>query len=129
MIKKYAIQHESTWARIVVEVDLEFEYVINGAGEKYKTEMAIKDMVDFWTGSEERLADNDEDYLRTFLKQLCEHVMRMLATSNWNEKGVIDAMMDEEGWCPMDGSCGIKIVSVSEMEFNQDDFEISELKI
>jgi hypothetical protein len=55
--------------------------------------------------------------------------MRMLATSNWNEKGVIDTMMDEEGWLPMDGSCGIKIVSVSEMEFNQDDFEISEIKI
>jgi hypothetical protein len=35
-------------------------------------------------------------------------------------------MMGEEGWYPMDGSCGIKIVSVSEMEFNQDDFEIKE---
>lgn len=128
-MKKYAIMHEPTWGRVVVEVDLEFEYEVSASGEKYKTEQAIKDMVDFWTGSEERLGDNDGDYLNTFLKQLCEHVMRMLATSNWNEYGVIDAMMDEEGWCPMDGSCGIKIVSVSEMEFNQDDFEILEIKI
>lgn len=125
-MKKYVISHEPTWAQIVVEVDMDFEFERPGLGEKIRTEDLIKDMVDFWADWEEKLADNDDDYLRTFLKQLCEHVMRMLATSRWNEKGVIEEMMGEEGWYPMDGSCGIKIVSVSEMEFNQDDFEIKE---
>ena len=125
-MKKYVISHEPTWAQIVVEVDMDFEFGRPGLGEKIRTEDLIKDMVDFWADWEEKLADNDDDYLRTFLKQLCEHVMRMLATSRWNEKGVIEEMMGEEGWYPMDGSCGIKIVSVSEMEFNQDDFEIKE---
>jgi hypothetical protein len=126
-IKNYQVEHRPTSGGIEVEIDLDFTKKINtpNGEEDYTIEKLIKDMVEFWTGWEDKLEDNTGDYLDTFLKQLCREVITITAHNNLNHLGVIDYMEGEEGWCRLDGSCGIKLINVWDSDFTtQDDYEI-----
>ena len=132
-IKAFRVEHNPTYGEIEVEIDLDFVVKIkNKKGEEksYPIMESIKSMVDFWTGCEKRLDENDGDYLKTFLKQLCHEVMTLVSAENLSARGVIEEMKDKEGWCPMDGSCGIKLLSVTAPDFSvQSDYEITELEL
>lgn len=41
-----------------------------------KAATVIKEMVDFWSGSEERLAIHDGDYFKAWVQQVAEYVLR-----------------------------------------------------
>lgn len=132
-IKTFRVEHTLTYGEIEVEINLDFIGKIKnkkGEEKQYPIMESIKSMVDFWTGSEKRLDDNDGDYLKTFLKQLCQEVISIVSNSNLSVNGVIDEMKDSEGWCPMDGSCGIKLLSVTKPDFStQHEYEITELNL
>lgn len=122
MIKKFKIEHEPTCGEIEVEID--FGVKIND----FSVKELIKAVVDFWTGSKERLSDNDDDYLITFLKRLCEEVMRISADKNLNTQEIIEEFKYLEGWMLIDGSYGIKLKSFIEPDFKyQNDYIITEL--
>ncbi len=119
----YTVQHEPTGGEITVEIDEEFV-----TGSKTCAGL-MKSMVDFWTGSEKRLDENDGDYTRTFLKQLCERAMILSANSNLNAYGVIKELKEEEGWLALDGTFGINLITVSRPELDyQSDYKIEESK-
>lgn len=65
---------------------------------------ALKEMVEFWSGWEERLAANDDDFLKTWFRQLIRETIL---------RGV---PCDREGWVPLDGSCGIRVEVVEHWE-------------
>lgn len=132
-IKAFRIEHTPTYGEIEVEINLDFVNKIknkDGEEKSYPIMESIKSMVDFWTGSEKRLDENDGDYLQTFLKQLCHEVITLVSTDNLSAAGVIEEMKGKEGWCPIDGSYGIKLLSVTAPDFStQNEYEITELDL
>lgn len=88
---------------------------------------AIKQMVEFWTDWEQLLEDNSGDYTKAFLQQLARQAFLICAGNNYNTFGVVEEFKDMEGWCVMDGSCGITIVSTDDYEALHSDFSISKL--
>lgn len=90
-----------------------------------KAEAVIKEMVEFWTGWEHRLYLNDGDYIKTFLENLAQVIIR--DSIEWNLQGVRRAFENREGWCKMDGTEGIKIIYIDRWTFDEDDFLITEI--
>lgn len=123
-IKTYTVEHTPTYGEIKVEID--FDYVNDFGAGPVSMDGIIKDMVDFWDGSKDRLKDNNGNYLNTFLKQLCQRCMAFALEGNYNVNGVINKFMTEEGWLPMDGSGGIKLTWLDQMDIsNQEDYSIT----
>jgi hypothetical protein len=75
----------------------------------------MKDMVEFWTDWERALDRNDGDYKRAWLKQLARFVLQHGRSPE-----------DDEGWCALDGSHGIKVTEVLPWEFEDEDIDIEE---
>jgi Protein of unknown function (DUF2528) len=120
--KKYRVEHDTTMASILVEID--FDYTYNHPnGEVYSMDMMIKEMVDFWSGAEERVAENDGDYTNTYLIQLCELCIDFY--DDLGLKKLISEIQDEEGYYKVDGSHGIKLLKFTEPDFSdQKDYTI-----
>ncbi len=126
MIKKFSIEHTPTYASITVQIDFGFKIKHN---PNFTVEGAIKEMVEFWTGYEKRLDQNDGDYTKTFLKQLCQECIVIQMSENYNLLGIIKEFNDREGWNKMDGDYGIEIVSFEPTDFSdQSDYEIEDRK-
>lgn len=125
-VKKFNIEHEPTGGEITVEIDFGFSRQF---GEKTETvNDFIKEMVTFWSGWESRVEENEGSLLLTFLKQLCKQSVFLEFEGNWNTDGVIEKFYTLEGWYPMDGSYGIKLLNVSGMEiWEQEDYSIHEI--
>lgn len=122
-IKRFLVDHRPTMGDITVSIDFNYKNGKNDIND------CIKSMVDFWTGSDDRLDDNDNDYLNTFLKQLCEKCMCVMADNNLSTRGLVAEFDDLEGWCKMDGSNGIEITDCTKPDFEtQDDYDITSLK-
>lgn len=116
MKRQYTIDHFETASTLVIEIDTDFLQI-------GKT---IVELVEFWTGYQERLDENEGNHLHTFLKQITEQCIRVAATYNYNEKGLIDYFAEAEGYCKMDGSNGIKIIRFSPPELdNQYEYRIT----
>lgn len=94
--------------------------------DEEKARQPIREMVEFWHGWESHLDDNDGDYTKTFIQQISRTILYMVAGRNLNINGVRNEFNNLEGWCKMDGTHGIEILSVDEVEFHYDDFEIEE---
>lgn len=75
----------------------------------------IREMVRFWSGHDGRLEEAGGDYTRAWLIQLGEFVLTHHRVPR-----------DDEGWAPLDGSCGIKLLSWERFEHDREDFEIRE---
>jgi hypothetical protein len=74
----------------------------------------IKEMVEFWMDWEYRLEENDQNYEQTWLKQLTRFI---LVHGHPPEE-------DEEGWCLLDGSHHIKLLSWDCLDYQDDEIEI-----
>ncbi|WP_369436604.1 DUF2528 family protein [Serratia marcescens] len=80
----------------------------------------------FFCEHEYRLTANDGDIVVTVLKMLAVECFAMQVTEGWNAYGLICQFKDgnNEGWPPMDGSQGIKIISCDVPEVNWDDMDV-----
>jgi len=120
--QQFKISYDWDW-EMKVEIDFDFPNIM---GE-------IKDMVEFWSNWEERLDDNDGDYVKTFLKQLgqkvyfmindCGSVYSLLNSFDWDDK----FFGGEEGYCKMDGSKGIKIIRADSWSVDKEEFEVEDV--
>lgn len=130
-VKKYEIEHCTTYGSILVAVNHDFTVVIepNKVAETWNIERVMKEILMFWTSGQGRIDDNEDNIQDAFLKLLCEEVMRMLAEqNNLNEFGIKSLFENREGWFKMDGSFGVEILGVDPPIFNnQDDYVITEL--
>lgn len=117
MKKNFLIQNEYANCDITVEID--FSFVDNNGRN---IDVIIKDMVDFWQGYKDRLSNNCNNYLNTFLKQLCKKCIMILANDKLSLNGLINEFNDLEGWYNMDGSYGIRIIGYSEIDLDNQDY-------
>jgi Protein of unknown function (DUF2528) len=119
MIKKFKIANSQLWFwECTVKIDV----------ERADTLEAIKDMIDFWTGSEERLEANNGDQVKTFVQQLAREIFYIQsADMRLNIEGIKKEFENREGWGSMDGSLGIWIDYVEDLEFGYDIFEVEEV--
>jgi len=84
--------------------------------DKSKSEDSIKEMVQFWGNWEQRLLNNNGNYIKTWINQLISHI---IYSGKPPDK-------DDEGWVPLDGLYGITLVNWSRYEFDEDLVEIEE---
>jgi hypothetical protein len=86
----------------------------------------IEEMVDYWTGGPKRLSQSHGDYVQAFLKQFAPVLFHMSEEIS-DIKDIINEFKDwnTEGFCDMDGSHGIKIISVDCWQADEDEFDIS----
>lgn len=103
----FEVQHDQNFASIKVEIDFDKEY--NGKS----TFEWIQEMVTFWSQWKIDLKECDNDYVRLFLFKLAFMVIELDLEHRCSKTtgALIVLMSDEEGWCPMDGSYGIRLVS------------------
>ena len=116
-VKSYTIDYD--WkAELTVEVDHEMV-----------TESALAEINEFWSDHEYR-AQKHGSLLNAVLIMLAQHAIPMAYEHGYNVYGVV-SMFDwddgngQEGWPPMDGSYGIKIVAIDTSGlFDSDDMTI-----
>lgn len=121
MIKKYKVDYDFK-AEVVIEID-----------DEIMTEEKLAEINDFWGCSESRVK-RCGSVLNAVLKMLMQVVLRNQVEYGYNTYGIVSLFdFDEcnggiEGWPKMDGSHGIKLISVDDMVFDYDDMSISTIK-
>lgn len=75
---------------------------------------AIKEMVEFWAWWETALAKDGGDYTRCWLRKLAHYIL-----ANGQPP------RDEEGWYPLDGSKGVKLLNFWPWEFDPEQTTIA----
>lgn len=111
MKKQYTISYDHTFD-VVVEVD-----------RAVLTDELLHEINDFWSDNDYRLRQSDGDVLLVVLKMLALRAFNMAFRSfdvvgEFNERGV-------EGWPKLDGSYGLKLVSVDEIELDEENLHIN----
>jgi hypothetical protein len=97
----YEIKHDD---QIIARVEID---------DSETARTSIKEMVEFWAFWKTALAKDGGDYARCFLRKLAHY---MLAS------GMIPR--GEEGWYPLDGSRGIKVLKFWPFEFDPEQTSI-----
>lgn len=125
--QKFTVEHASG-GEIIVEIDFDYQF------KPFKPELksvkeAIVEMVEFWSNWKTDLKENGNDYVKAFLKKLCCKVLCLEVEYQCNEEGIIRKINEEEGYYPIDGSIGIKLISVTGIDFEeQEDYTIEILE-
>lgn len=115
-IKTYTIECGDTYWESRFEVDTEFKKEC--CGVEYTAEMYAKESLLFFSGGEDLLEEEDGDVFRAYFRLLAPTLMK--ESLDWNTNGVISEIGDAEGFAPIDGSCGIKLVSCDSLELGQE---------
>ncbi|ECG8630031.1 DUF2528 family protein [Salmonella enterica subsp. salamae] len=121
-VKRYEITwnaHEDTPV-LTVEID-----------HSICTDKLLHQINNFFINAEDRYLDSDCDVTATVLKMLAVSCFTEQTgpTGGWNAEGLI-TMFDKgnmEGWPPMDGSEGIKILACDVPGVHYDDMEVEEV--
>lgn len=115
MKKKYEVDYDFKGS-IVVELD-----------ESEQLTQLMHEVNSFWSGADERLRYEDGDIKTVFLKMLCEKCLLIAISGGWNTQGVISQIEHHEGWPHLDGRDGVKLISLSGVEFEFSDMSIAEV--
>lgn len=111
-MKKVKISYE--WWNVVVEID-----------ETPEALEYMKDQLMFWSSGERRIDDEGGNVETAYLKMLGKEMLP--ETTRLNIHGILDYFSQEEGWSPLDGSFGIRLVSVDSWEFETNEFVVQEI--
>lgn len=120
-IKRYKVDYDFK-AEVVIEIN-----------HNVMTEKNLAEINNFWSNSKSR-AQREGSVLNAVLKMLAATVLRLQVEHGYNTGGIIDLFNwndrnGQEGWPEMDGSHGIKLVSVDEFSFEYGEMSISELDL
>lgn len=95
------------------------------------TDASLHQINNFFINAEDRYLDSDCDITATVLKMLAATCFTEQTgpTGDWNTQGLIALFEDGnmEGWPPMDGSEGIKILGCDSPGVCYDDMEVEEV--
>jgi len=113
-IKRYLCEWEA--ASVVVEID-----------HDVMTDEKLSEINRFWSGDQIRLRAAKGNITTAVLRMLTataltESFSRVCVVRVFNEEGI-------EGWPPMDGSYGIKIVSINEVTIDELDVSVREMEV
>lgn len=107
---RYTLTFDATWSNVVVDVrEPESQAMID----------LFTEINEFWSGADERMSEADDDVLVAVLNMLCRNALVMELT---HFIGAVHefAVTGVEGWPLLDGSCGIKLVSVESIDFDSE---------
>lgn len=108
--KRVSIEHEMFWrAELTIDEAVAMPF--------------IKDMVDFWSGSQMLLKECGGDYLMAFCKNLSEYLYRVACEGKSDEYPKLQT--DEEGWCQLTAEYGFFDLRMDEVTYNHEDFIIN----
>lgn len=82
----------------------------------------MKEQVQFWVHGEQWIKEADGDVELAYLRMLGQSLIA--ESMQWNLYGILKEWENREGWYPLDGSGGVKLVSVDRWEFSDDDFQV-----
>lgn len=95
------------------------------------TDKLLHEINNFFINAEDRYLDSDCDITATVLKMLTAQCFYQQSgpNGNWNAHGLIEQFENGniEGWPPMDGSAGIKIIDCDMLYINDEDMDIEEV--
>lgn len=112
-IKRYKLKYD--WMHeVIVEID-----------DEKCTDDLLHEINNFWSDAEYRLDEAKGNILNAVLTMLCTTAL-ILSIQELNAQAHL-AEGKEEGWPPLDGSHGIKIISVDQFEFDPEEVEIKEV--
>lgn len=108
----------SIWKRYVLTYDDTNHQVEVAVSDAPETVAMLQEINSFWSGDKERLAAANGDVLTAVLRMLCTRVL----ASTLTEHSAFDvfARGEVEGWPPLDGSSGIKLLSVDYLDLGGD---------
>ena len=112
----YKIENDLLGASVTVEVD----------DEKMPDDM-LEQINGFWSGDEERLLYADDNLLNAVLTLLAETVFHVQFSYKLNTYGVVKEFERLEGWPPMDGTYGFKIIDAESFEIDHFDISIHKM--
>ena len=115
-IKTYEIDYDFK-ASVTIEIDHDII-----------TEDCLHELNNFWTNAKWRVKKHD-GVLYAVLKMLAREIIYIQFTAGYTIDGLIkqfdwDSGNGQEGWPPMDGSHGIKIIDTDDLEIDCDDMSI-----
>lgn len=118
-IKRYKIEW-SDIAEVVVDVDHDI-----------MTEEELRGINEFWMSAKWR-EEHHGGVLNAVLSMLAATVIRIQFENDYYIKDLVkqfdwEAGRGVEGWPPVDGSHGIKIIDVTDIQFDSDDMNVSEI--
>ncbi|EDW6064297.1 DUF2528 family protein [Salmonella enterica subsp. enterica serovar Oslo] len=93
------------------------------------TDESLHQINDFFINAEYRFLENEGDITTTVLKMLAVICFTEQIHQGWNTGGLIDLFKDGnvEGWPPMDGSCGIKLLGCDDPGVSYGDMDVEEV--
>lgn len=109
MIKTYTFNYDLWEAKAVFEVDT----------EKFTEKMATPTL-EFFTWD----YDKDENPVDEVMKKYALRVIELATFNNFNAQGVISLFKRQEGYTLLDGSTGLKLISVEGYEFSESSLEV-----
>ena len=87
-----------------------------------KTIETMKDQILFWMSGEDRIEKEGGDIEKAYLKMVSQEMID--ETMRFNLKGILSYFEDAEGYAPLNGEYGVKLISVDNWKFDEDDFFI-----
>lgn len=115
MIKRY----RSTYAddcEMLVDIDHDI-----------MTDEMLHEINNFWNGADHRLENEDGNVVNAILKMLHRRALYLDVEYRYSLDGLISLFDTQEGWPPMNGTAGIKIIALDSLEIDDDRIEIEEV--
>lgn len=115
-IKRYTVDYD--WkAELEVEID-----------HDVMTDEKLHEINNFWSNAKSRI-DKHGSVLNAVLIMLAQQSMLIGVSNDYNVYGIVsefswDEGNGQEGWPPMDGSHGIKIIDTEDFDIDYDDMSI-----
>lgn len=113
-IKRYTLTYASQFD-VVVEID-----------DTICTDELLHEINNFWSSADDRLDDADGDITKAVLKMLALFCLRL--SSDKFVESYLTKEHNEEGWPVLDGSYGIKLISVDDFTFDDDEIEVAKVE-
>lgn len=109
MTKTYHFDYDYLEAEARFEIDT----------DKFTAELA-KETLEFFTWQYDKEADPVDEVMKKYAME----AIRIATFNNYNAFGVTSDFKNKEGFAPIDGSKGIKLMMVSAYEFDEEKLEM-----
>jgi hypothetical protein len=109
-MKRYTINYD--WWEAVVDVD-----------DTPETLEYMKEQILFWMVGEERLKKFNNHIIDAYIEMLSSQLI--VLSMDYNEYGINQKFLNMEGWYPIDGTYGVKLISCFNWFFEEDNFDVS----
>ncbi|MDM1536382.1 hypothetical protein [Myroides odoratimimus] len=107
MIKKYKVMYGFHDWECTIEIN-----------EELFTPQLLQSALDFFCWDYNKKGNLYEEYAKKLAKQIAYFSM------DWNESGIIDQFEDLEGYPPLDGSMGVKLIRCDNFRLEDEEFSL-----